>query len=110
MSRERALRRAEREAQAHRNRVRRERAVRRRARLRRLRPGASRPGGWRRRRAGRLPSRVTRAERAAILVGALSALGFVWLLVDGLSTRIALTVLIVLCAPVLFVLAVDRRT
>jgi hypothetical protein len=106
MSRERALRRAAREAQAHRNQVRRERAARRRALLRRV----LRPAVVRRRRSGRLPSRLSRAERAGIVVGALTALGFVWLLVDGLSTRIALTALIALCAPVLFVLTVDRRT
>jgi hypothetical protein len=105
MSRERALRRAAREAQAERARVRRERAARRGSLLRRLRPATPR-----RRRSGRLPSRISRAERAGIVVGALAALGFVWLLVDGMSTRIALTALIVLCAPVLFVLTVDRRT
>jgi Flp pilus assembly protein TadB len=105
MSRERALRRAVREAKAEKARVRRERADRRRLLLRRLRLAVPR-----RRRTGRLPSRMSRAERAAIIVGALTALAFVWLLVDGLSTRIALTALIALCAPVLIVLTVDRRT
>ncbi|HEV7897220.1 MAG TPA: hypothetical protein VGP31_05190 [Planosporangium sp.] len=105
MSKDRALRRAAREAEAHQARVRRERAARRRALLRRLRPGPPR-----RRRSGRLPSRLTRAERAAITVGALAAVTFVWLLVDGLSTRIALTALIALCVPMLFVLTLDRRT
>jgi Flp pilus assembly protein TadB len=105
MSKERALRRAAREAQAQKARVRRERAARRRALLRRLRPTPPR-----RRRSGRLPSRLSRAERAAITVGSLAAVTFVWLLVDGLSTRIALTALIALCAPVMFVLTLDRRT
>jgi Flp pilus assembly protein TadB len=105
VSKQRAVRRAAREAEAQKHRVRRERAARRRALLRRLRPGPPR-----RRRSGRLPSRLTRAERAAIIVGALTALGLVWLLVDGLSTRIAFTALIALCAPALFVLTVDRRT
>jgi Flp pilus assembly protein TadB len=105
MSRERALRRATREAEAQKSRVRRERAARRRAVLSRLRPA-----GPRRRRSGRLPSRLSRAERAGITVGALVAVTFVWLLVDGLSTRIALTALIALCAPMLFVLTLDRRT
>jgi Flp pilus assembly protein TadB len=105
MSKERALRRAAREAEAQKARVRRERAGRRRALLGRLRPGLPR-----RRRAGRLPSGLTRAERAGITVGALTAVTFVWLLVDGLSTRIALTALIALCAPMLFVLTLDRRT
>nr|WP_205862526.1 hypothetical protein [Planosporangium thailandense] len=73
--------------------------------LARLRPAVPRRG-----RSGRLASGVTRAERAAITVGALTAVTFVWLLVDGLSTRIALTVLVALCVPVLFVLTVDRRT
>jgi hypothetical protein len=105
MSKQRALRRAAREAEAERARVRRERAARRRALLRRLRPSLPRRRGT-----GRLPSRLSRAERAAIIVGALIALAFVWLLVDGLSTRIALTALILLGAPVLVVLTVDRRT
>jgi Flp pilus assembly protein TadB len=105
VSKQRALRRAAREAEAEKLRVRRERAARRRAILRRLRPGLPR-----RRRSGRLPSGLTRAERAAIVVGALTALGLVWLLVDGMSTRIAFTALIALCAPALFVLTVDRRT
>jgi Flp pilus assembly protein TadB len=105
MSRERALRRAAREAEARKTRERRERAARRNALIRRLRPRLPRQ-----RRSGRLPSGLSRAERATIIVGALAALGFVWLLVDGLATRIALSALIVLCAPALFVLTVDRRT
>jgi Flp pilus assembly protein TadB len=110
MSKERALRRAAREAEAQKARVRRERAARRRAFLGRLRPGPSRgrrDGG---RRAGRLPSGLSRAQRAGITVGSLVAVTFVWLLVDGLSTRIALTALVALCVPMLFVLTLDRRT
>ncbi len=114
MSRERALRRAARQAEAEKARVRRERAARRRMLLRRLHPGAlwsvRRSVLRRRGRTGRLKPRLSRAERAAIIVGALSALVFVWLMVDGLSTRIAFTALIVLCAPALIVLTVDRRT
>jgi Flp pilus assembly protein TadB len=105
MSRQRAARRATRAAEAEKARVRRERAARRRTALRRLRPALPR-----RRRTGRLPSGLTRAERGAIIVGAATALAFVWLLVDALSTRIALTALIALCVPALFVLTVDRRT
>jgi hypothetical protein len=78
--------------------------------LDRLRPGRRRPGLPRPRRAGRLPSGLSRAERAGITVGSLAAVTFVWLLVDGLSTRIAFTALIALCAPMLFVLTLDRRT
>jgi Flp pilus assembly protein TadB len=105
MSRQRAIRRAEREAAAEKARARRARRVRRRAFLRRLRPSLPR-----RRRTGRLPSGLTRAERGAIIAGTVTALGLVWLLVDGLSTRIALTALIVLFAPAMFVLTLDRRT
>ncbi|GAA1792100.1 hypothetical protein HC028_01480 [Planosporangium flavigriseum] len=105
MSKERALRRAAREAEAQKARVRRERAARRRDALNRLRPRLPRRG-----RSGRLPSGLTRAERAAITVGALAAVTFVWLLVDGVSTRIALTILIALSASMLFVLTVNRRT
>ena len=105
MSKQRALRRAEREAAAEKVRARRTRKARRREFLRRLRPALPR-----RRRAGRLPSGLTRAERGAIVAGTVTALGLVWLLVDGLSTRIALTALIALFAPALFVLTLDRRT
>jgi Flp pilus assembly protein TadB len=105
MSKERAARRAVREAEAEKIRARKARAARRRAVVGKLRPG--RP---RRRRSGRLPSALTRAERGAIIVCALTALGFVWLLVDGLSTRIALTALILLFAPAFYVLTLDRRT
>jgi hypothetical protein len=105
MSKERALRRAAREAEAQKARVRRERAVRRRALIGRLRPTVSRRG-----RTGRLPSGLSRAQRAGITVGSLTAVTFVWLLVDGVATRIALTALIALCAPMLFVLTVNRRT
>jgi len=106
MSKQRAVRRAAREAEAQRRRLRQERRDHSRARWRRLRAAAL----PRRRRTGRLPSGLTRAERAGIVVGTLAALGFVWLLVDALSTRIALTALILLGAPVLFVLTADRRT
>ncbi|MGC9667378.1 tetrahydromethanopterin S-methyltransferase subunit F [Planosporangium sp. 12N6] len=105
MSKERALRRAVREAEAQEARVRRERAARRRAFLRRLRPRPPRRG-----RTGRLSSGLSRAQRAGITVGALTALVFVWLLVDDVSTRIALTALVALVAPMLFVLTLDRRT
>jgi Flp pilus assembly protein TadB len=105
VSKARALRRAEREAEVARDRARRQRTVRRRAFLRRLRPARSKRG-----RSGKLSSRLTRSERGAIIVAALTALGFIWLLVDGLSTRIALSTLVVIVAPMLYVLTLDRRT
>jgi predicted small integral membrane protein len=91
----------------------RERRERRRALLRRLRPVlpdrlpfSGRP---RRRRTGRLFARRTRGQRAAVAIVALAALVLVWLGIDSLSTRIALTALIGIATPALTVLAFDRR-
>jgi hypothetical protein len=104
VSKQRALRRAVRQAEVLKAQARRERAARRRALLRRLRPGL------RRRRSGRLPSGLSRAQLAAIVLGSLGALAFVWLVVNDVSTRLALSAIILLCAPALFVLTADRRT
>ena len=108
MSKERALRRAARLAEAEAARSARERAQRRadrrRATLRRLRPAIGRG-----RRTGRLYARRSRGQRAAIVTAALGVLGLTWLLVDSLATRVGLTVLIAVAAPALVVLTFDRR-
>jgi len=107
MSKERARRRAERIAVADADRAKRERArrraARRRALVRRLRP--RRPGGW----TGRLYARRSPGQRAAIATTALGVLVLTWLLVDSLTLRVAVTVLVVLTAPALVVLTFDRR-
>lgn len=108
MSKERARRRAERLAAAQRERAAREaarlRRERRRAVLRRLRPRLAD------RRTGKLFARRSRGERAGIGVMVALALGLTWLLVDPLALRIGFTVLVILVAPALVVLTLDRRT
>ncbi|MEH0972933.1 hypothetical protein V6U77_17575 [Micromonospora sp. CPCC 205546] len=107
MSKERARRRAAREAQAARERVVRERRAarrsRRRALVRRLTPSL------RRGRTGRLP-RHSRGERAAIVLLTLAAMALIWTFVDDLALRIALVVLLLLVLPAIVVIALDRRT
>src|SRR5882724_4804959 len=108
MSKERARRRAEREAAAEITRARRERELDRRARrraiVRKITP--RRPD----RRVGKLYPRRTRAERwAAVIVFALLT-WLVWYYFDDLSTRIALTVALALATPVLMVVAFGKRT
>jgi Flp pilus assembly protein TadB len=107
MSKQRALRRAARLAQAEKARAVRERTLRRRAArrelTRRLRPRL--PD----RRTGRLYPRRSRAQRAAIVLAAGVALTLIWLLADSLATRIALTALVAVGSPALIVLTLDRR-
>jgi hypothetical protein len=103
VSKERARRRAEREALATSQRVRRERKTRRRAAIRRLVPRRKI------RRTGKLFARRTRTQRAIIATGVLLALVLVWSLVDSLSTRIGLTAFVVVATPALVVLTLDRR-
>ncbi|MEU4780321.1 hypothetical protein [Micromonospora sp. NPDC023633] len=107
MSKERARRRAAREAEAARERVVRERRAarrsRRRALVRRMTPSL------RRGRTGRLP-RHSRGERAAIVLLTLVAMVLIWSFVDDLALRIALIVLLLLVLPAIVVIALDRRT
>jgi hypothetical protein len=108
MSRERARRRALRQAEAERARAARARAVarrqRRRALLRRLTPRL--PD----RRTGRLLPRRSRGERAGVAVVALTAPSAIWLLVDDLALRLGLIILALLALPALVVIALGRRT
>ncbi|MFG3555135.1 hypothetical protein ACGGAQ_12140 [Micromonospora sp. NPDC047557] len=107
MSRERARRRAEREADLARERAARQRRVarrqRRRAVVRRLTPQL------RRGRTGRL-ARHTRGERAAIVLLTAAAMILIWTFVDDLALRVALIVLLLLVLPAIVVIALDRRT
>ncbi|MEU5564534.1 hypothetical protein [Micromonospora musae] len=107
MSKERARRRAVREAELARERaVRRRRVARRdhrRRLVRRLTPQ------WRRGSAGRL-ARHSRAERAGIVLLTLASLILIWSLVDDLALRLVLIVLLLLVLPAIVVIALDRRT
>ncbi|MGC5051937.1 hypothetical protein ACLQ2S_10860 [Micromonospora sp. DT48] len=106
MSKERARRRAVREAEAARQRVLRERAAARRARrralVRRVVPTV------RRGRTGRLP-RYSRGERATIVALTLAAIVLIWLLVPDLALRVGLILLLLLVLPVIVVIALNRR-
>ncbi|MBQ1050338.1 hypothetical protein KBX50_17905 [Micromonospora sp. C51] len=106
MSKERAQRRAAREAEAARQRVLRERATarrtRRRALVRRVVPTV------RRGRTGRLP-RYSRGERATIVALTLAAITLIWVLVPDLALRVGLILLLLLVLPVIVVIALDRR-
>lgn len=107
MSKERARRRAAREAEAARLRAARARAVARRERrqalLRRLRPRLLD------RRTGRLFARRSRGERAAVAVVSLAALALIWLLVADPALRVVLTVIMVLGLPAVVVIVFGRR-
>src|SRR4051794_4011132 len=108
MSKERARRRAEREAASEIARARRERELGRRARrraiVRKITP--RRPD----RRVGKLYPRRSRAERwAAIIVFALLT-WLIWTFFEDLATRVALTVALALATPVVMVVAFGRRT
>ncbi|MFJ6196388.1 hypothetical protein [Micromonospora sp. NPDC092111] len=106
MSKERARRRAAREAEVARERVVRQRKLarrqRRRALVRRVTPQ------FRRGRTGRL-ARRSRGERAAIVGLTGAALLLIWTFVDDLALRLALVVLLLLVLPAVVVIALDRR-
>ncbi|WP_446216037.1 hypothetical protein [Micromonospora sp. IBHARD004] len=107
MSKERARRRAARQAELEAERAVRRRRVarreRRRAVVRRLTPKV------RRGRTGRL-ARHTRGERAAIVLLTGATLAGIWYFVDDLALRLALIVLLLLVLPAIVVIALDRRT
>ena len=105
MAKERARRRAEREALAAKERATAERRRRRKAALRRLRPSLPR-----RRRTGRLYARRSRFERAGIVALCAVLLAAVWLFVDSIALRLALIALLVLVLPAVIVIALGRRT
>ena len=105
MSKQRAERRAVRQAHAAQAEAARQRVHVRRRRWRRLRARLAPPRG----RTGKIFPRRNRAQRAGIAVAVLAALAFIWLEVDALSTRIALTGLVLVGSPALVVLTLDRR-
>ena len=106
MSKERARRRAVREAEAERRRIRHERVRRRAAQRRELMQRLAR----KRRRTGHLYPRRAFAQRLGIALVAVLAVGFVWWQVDDLATRLALSIVVAVAAPAAVVLTFDRRT
>ncbi|GAB2683493.1 hypothetical protein [Thalassiella azotivora] len=121
MSKERARRRAEREAAAEAERARRERAAVRRGRVTALVPARLRPDGHgdgrrRRRRPARRPRpdsplRRRRRRQDGTLLAALVALHSVlWLLSDSWTVRISAAVLTLMAWPVLVTVLFDRRS
>ena len=109
MSKERARRRAEREALAAVAATRRARVASRRARLRSVRRSMARPLAPLKRRRAWLFGRRSPGQRFAVGVAAV-ALGFViWYLVPNWPVRIAFWLLTLLLLPVLAVLTFDRK-
>jgi Flp pilus assembly protein TadB len=108
VSKQRAIRRAEREAEAARARAARERAAARKAKrrqmLRRVMP--RRPDH----RVGKLYPRRSYGERVLIALAAVVAVGLIWLYVSSFATRIALTATLLIVAPAIIVLAFGRRS
>jgi len=107
VSKERARRRAAREAEAERLREIRARALarrqRRRALVRQLRPRLLD------RRTGRIFARRSRGERAGIVGLSLVAVAAIGLFVDDPALRVLLIVLLVLGLPAVVVIALGRR-
>jgi hypothetical protein len=105
MSKERARRRAQREAErtaAQAVRLRREaRRAKRAALVRRLRPKP--------RRAAWGLGRRSPAQRSAIIGMAIAALLAIWYFVDSLPVRIGLSILVLLLLPVVAVISFDRK-
>ncbi|MGN9907101.1 hypothetical protein ACTMTJ_06030 [Phytohabitans sp. LJ34] len=105
MSKERARRRAEREALAAREKAKAARRRQRRDALRRLKPTLPR-----RRRTGTLLARRSRAQRAGIVAVSAVLIAATWFLVDPLGLRLVLIVLLMLVLPAVVVIALGRRT
>src|SRR5262245_33680004 len=107
MSRQRAIRRAEREAEAAAQRVKRERAVARTAARRRVIARiVPRKADHR---VGKVYPRRSYGERVMIVLLSLVAVLLIWTYVDGTATRIALTATLAIVAPAIIVIAFGRR-
>ena len=64
----------------------------------------------RQRSTGTLFARRNRAERAIVGLFAVVALALIWQLVHSLALQIALTALLLLCLPMLVIVAFDKRS
>jgi hypothetical protein len=109
MSKERALRRAEREATEQAAKSARARKVARKAKqrelARRLKPRLPKRG-----RVGKLYPRRTPGQRGIIVLVVAAVLGLIWYEFDDITTRIALTAIVLLVLPAAVVIAFGRRT
>ncbi len=107
MSKQRARRRAERQAQLDRQRAARARRRQRQATLERLRPKLPRQL-VRRRRVARMWSRRSRAQRGALLAAAGAVVVLTFLLTDSWRVRLAVLALLAIAGPAVATLALGR--
>jgi Flp pilus assembly protein TadB len=106
MSKERARRRAVREAEAARQKEARERRARRQAVVGRLAPGV--PALPRRRRVAKVWTRRSRSQRATVVAVALAVIVLTFLLTDSWGIRVAVLALALIGTPALTTLALGR--
>jgi preprotein translocase subunit SecF len=108
MSKERAIRRAVRDAEAAKARAARERAATRKAMRRQLlhRVTPRRPEH----RVGKLYPRRSYGERVMIILAIVVALGLIWIYVASFATRVALSATLLIVAPAIIVVAFGRRS
>jgi hypothetical protein len=109
MSKDRALRRAAREAEEQAARALRARQVARRAKRREIRRRLT-PRLPKRGRVGKMFPRRTTGQRTAIGVVLVGVIFLIWYNVDDLGARIAMTAVALLAAPAIVVLAFGRRS
>jgi Flp pilus assembly protein TadB len=109
VAKERAARRAEREA-AHRKLMEKRARQEARSRARRELWRKATLHELRRRNTGTLFARRNRAQRAIVGLIAVVALALIWQLVHSLALQIALTALLALSLPVLMIVAFDKRS
>jgi hypothetical protein len=109
VSKERALRRAAREAEEAAARAKRARQVAGRAKRREIKRRLT-PRLPKRGRVGKLYPRRTRGQRALIGLVLILLLGLVWYEFDDITTRIAMTIVVLLVLPAAVVIAFGRRS
>jgi hypothetical protein len=109
MSKERALRRAEREAQEQVAREKRARQVARRAKRREIKRRLT-PSLPKRGRVGKMAPRRTTGQRTAIVCALAVVIFLIWYNINNLDARIAMTLAAVLVTPAIVVLTFGRRS
>jgi hypothetical protein len=109
MSKDRAVRRAAREAEEQAARAVRARQVARRAKRRELKRRLT-PTLPKRGRVGKMMPRRTPAQRAWIGFALAAVLFLIWYVIGDLDTRIAMTAVTLLATPAIVVLAFGRRS
>ena len=109
MSRERAVRRAQREAEQEAAAARRARLDARRARMRSYRRALARPFAFLKRRRGSIIGRRSHGQRLVLLAFVIAAGLVIWYLVPNWPVRIAFWLLTLLLVPVFAVVSFDRK-